>query len=94
MDSIEDIQLLSTRKAAELLGFTTAYMRKLRSIGKGPPFVRLSSRYCAYRVVDLRAWLHVHMRGRNEDDRHERKNSHSVNPKCKKRTNQKPQEAY
>jgi len=94
VDTIEDLQLLSTRKAAELLGFTVSYMRKLRSIGKGPPFVRLSSRYVAYRVVDLRAWLHTHSRSKNEDDRHERKNSVSVNPKCKKTTNQKQQPAY
>lgn len=94
MGTIEDLQLLPTREAAALLGFSVTYMRKLRAIGKGPPFVRLSSRYVAYRVVDLKAWVHAHTRSRNEDDRHERKNARSVNPKCKTRIDQKQEETH
>lgn len=49
--------LLTTRQAAEVLGFEPRTMEELRRRGSGPPFIRLSSRSVRYRLDDLEQWL-------------------------------------
>jgi hypothetical protein len=66
---IDDLALLPTKRAAELLGFTPTYMRKLRSVGGGPDYVKVSARNVCYRVADLRAWLDARTHTRSEDER-------------------------
>jgi predicted DNA-binding transcriptional regulator AlpA len=49
-------QACDTRAAAALLGLAEQTLRKLRSTGGGPPFVKLG-RAVRYRPSDLEAWL-------------------------------------
>lgn len=49
--------LLTTRQAADLLGFEPRTMEELRRKGSGPPFIRLSSRSVRYRLDALERWL-------------------------------------
>ena len=51
------LKLLRTTEAAELLGLSPKYLRKLRATGRGPIFIRMSSRLCLYSEDDLTAWV-------------------------------------
>lgn len=51
------MKLLRTTEAAELLGLSPKYLRKLRSTGRGPNFIRMSSRLCLYHEDELARWL-------------------------------------
>ena len=47
----------STNQAAEWLGTHPTTMRRWRSQGRGPAFIRVSSRMVLYRKSDLESWL-------------------------------------
>ena len=49
--------LLLTPVAAEFLGISPKYLRKLRTTGGGPEYVRLSHTSCAYTRKALMAWI-------------------------------------
>ena len=44
-------------KVAEILGMSTAWVERARSVGYGPPFIRISPRAIRYRPDALRDWL-------------------------------------
>lgn len=49
-------QFIGDEQAAELLGLSRSYLRKLRVMGGGPRFSKISPRAVRYRVGDLLAW--------------------------------------
>ena len=49
--------LLITAVAAEFLGISAKYLRKLRCTGGGPEYVRLSHNTCAYTRKSLLEWI-------------------------------------
>lgn len=53
---------LSTLDAAEYVGVARATLKKWRTIGDGPPYVRAGSKI-VYRIVDLDAWLEANLVG-------------------------------
>ena len=61
---------MSTKEAAKALGLSPKYLRKLRSIGGGPSFVRLSTRLCMYPEESLIQWVKSKIIRSNADDRH------------------------
>ena len=56
----EDADLIDTREAARLAGFSEKHMRNLRCYGEGPPFVRMKGQRgrtaVFYRREDVVAW--------------------------------------
>jgi len=52
-----EARCLTERQTAQVLGCSTALLRKWRRIGKGPSFVRLVQRLVRYRLADLEGWL-------------------------------------
>ncbi|EIT87762.1 hypothetical protein A200_07553 [Parascardovia denticolens IPLA 20019] len=50
-------RLLSARDVSEWTGLTVGHLAQLRYVGKGPRYIRLSSRRVAYRLKDVQAWL-------------------------------------
>ena len=63
--------LLDERKAAEFLGLAPMTLRRWRSIGRGPRYVKLGDTNQSgirYRVSDLTAWVESRVR----DTEHER----------------------
>lgn len=50
-------RLLSAKDVAEWTGLTVGHLAQLRYTGKGPCYVRLSSRRVAYRLEDVESWL-------------------------------------
>ncbi len=50
-------KILPPRAAGEYLGISPLTLANWRVLGKGPRFIRLSSRKIAYRLYDLEAWL-------------------------------------
>ncbi len=52
--------LLTTEQAASLLQLSPRTLRRWRSEGKGPPYVRLGSRRVRYRRQAIEAWLREH----------------------------------
>lgn len=49
--------VLDVRQAAGFLKVSKSLLDKLRTVGGGPPFVRLSPRRVGYLETDLHAWL-------------------------------------
>lgn len=49
--------LLTTQQAAERLTLSAASLKKFRTIGVGPPYLRLPSGSIRYEVDDLDRWL-------------------------------------
>jgi len=49
--------LLRQRQAASLIALSTRTLERLRCIGGGPKFVRLSRGRIAYREEDLASWV-------------------------------------
>lgn len=49
--------LLTTRQAAERLTLSDATLRRFRSIGAGPRYLRLPSGSIRYVSTDIDAWL-------------------------------------
>ncbi len=56
MDANSYTLLLNESDAAKSLGLTPRTMQAWRWEGKGPAFVRVSSRCVRYRVTDLESW--------------------------------------
>jgi predicted DNA-binding transcriptional regulator AlpA len=61
-------QPCDTRAAATILGLAEQTLRKLRTTGKGPPFLKLG-RAVHYRPADLHAWLAAHVMNCTSDKR-------------------------
>jgi predicted DNA-binding transcriptional regulator AlpA len=59
-NALPSSSMLRTREAAEVLGLAAGTLQNQRSIGGGPPFIKVSSRAVRYRLGDLRAWLTAH----------------------------------
>ena len=68
----DDLQLLTTAEAAQLLKCREQTLRKQRIQGRGPRFVRMgdgpNSRVC-YRLCDIRSWLERRLRRSTAEDR-------------------------
>lgn len=56
-------RLLTTNEFAEFLSLRPGVVAKWRSSGRGPRFVRISSRAVRYRQVDIDRWLTRHVAG-------------------------------
>ena len=52
-------QYINTKEAAELISMRPQTLRRWRSLGKGPIYIRLGGRNgkALYRLSDLEAWL-------------------------------------
>lgn len=48
--------LMTTRQAAEYLGFSALTLKKWRCLGSGPRFLRIGGTAVRYRRSDLEAW--------------------------------------
>jgi len=60
-------ELINERAGGEFLGLTDRTMQAYRQRGRGPPFVRISSRCIRYRRFDLKAWAEARMRSSTSD---------------------------
>lgn len=58
----KDLQLLTEKEVAKLLGMTPRFLQARRVRGDGPPFVRISSRAVRYRLSDLERWIRERLR--------------------------------
>lgn len=72
---MQDLKTYTTEEVAIILGLSPRYLRKLRSLGGGPEFIRLSQRRCVYTEASLREWQKKRLLKSNKDDRHERPDS-------------------
>lgn len=59
MSAETDRAVLPTPEAARYIGLAYATLKRWRSTGHGPPYVRLGSRI-VYLIEDLDAWLRAH----------------------------------
>jgi len=50
-------EYVNEKQAATLTGLSVFFLRKLRRVGGGPKFSRISRRALRYAVADLRAWM-------------------------------------
>jgi predicted DNA-binding transcriptional regulator AlpA len=50
-------RVLSSREASSHVGLSEMTLRRYRTEGTGPRFVRLGERRIGYRIADLDAWL-------------------------------------
>lgn len=50
-------KLYSTSETAKIIGLSANYLRKLRSVGGGPRFIRISPKKCMYTLEDMDAWV-------------------------------------
>jgi len=57
----------SEKQTAKLLGLSPKTLQKLRIIGGGPKYVRISSRCIRYRAVDLQTWQESRLRESTSD---------------------------
>ena len=55
-------QILTTRKAAEYLGVSMAFLERDRWAGARIPFIRVGNRAVRYRLRDLEAYLESRVR--------------------------------
>jgi excisionase family DNA binding protein len=56
---IMEIELMTTKEAAEYLGVPESTLRWWRHIGTGPPSFTLGRRTVKYKRCDLDAWVEV-----------------------------------
>ncbi len=56
------LQLLTERETAALLGMTVSFLQARRVRGGGPVFVRVGTRTVRYDVRDLDRWIEEHRR--------------------------------
>jgi predicted DNA-binding transcriptional regulator AlpA len=63
-----NLQLLTEKEAAKLLGMTPRFLQARRVRGNGPPFIRISSRAIRYRVSDLESWVRDRLRTSTAED--------------------------
>ena len=61
--------LVNERQAAKILSVSPRALQKWRSIGCGPPFVRISARCIRYRRQDLSRWTADRLRISTSDVR-------------------------
>jgi hypothetical protein len=54
--------LLTTKQAADLLGYKPRMLEARRLKGDGPLFVRISARAIRYRLEDLQNWVNSRLR--------------------------------
>jgi predicted DNA-binding transcriptional regulator AlpA len=54
---------LTREQAAEFLGVKSGTLAAWYSRGQGPPFRKLGSRLCLYRLSELEEWLTEHTSG-------------------------------
>lgn len=45
---------------AQRIGWTDSHLRRVRSRGLGPPYLKLGPRTIRYRVADIEAWIDAH----------------------------------
>ena len=57
------MELLNEEQAAKVLNVAQRTLQAWRFQGKGPAFVRISSRCIRYRRPDLEAWIDSHLTG-------------------------------
>jgi hypothetical protein len=55
MDDLD--QHLTTTQAAQFLNVSHSFLEKLRIVGGGPKFLRLSSRKILYQKGELKQWM-------------------------------------
>jgi predicted DNA-binding transcriptional regulator AlpA len=53
---MSNTELLTTDRAAQMLGVSTSFLNKARLTGDGPPFVKIGARI-VYDPADLAAWI-------------------------------------
>lgn len=61
LDAINGEALMSTQRAAALLGLLPRTLEGYRRKGGGPSFVAVARNLVRYRPADLRAWLEAHI---------------------------------
>ena len=54
--------LIPEDAAARFLGISVRFLQQHRSIGDGPPYVRVSPRAIRYRRSDLKSWSDARLR--------------------------------
>jgi len=68
----DDLELLTTAEAAQLLKCREQTLRKQRMQGRGPRFIRMgdgpNARVC-YRMSDIRTWIDKRVRRSTAEDR-------------------------
>jgi hypothetical protein len=52
---MDNLEFLTTDRAAQRLGLSTSFLNKARLDGSGPPFIKLGARI-VYDPADLAAW--------------------------------------
>jgi predicted DNA-binding transcriptional regulator AlpA len=57
MNSDQKRCVVSEKEAAAYVGLSRVHLRRKRSEGTAPRFVRLGERRIGYRITDLDAWL-------------------------------------
>ena len=60
-------QLIDEQTAADFLDITRRTVQSLRQSGRGPHFIRISSRCVKYRRRDLKEWVDKHLRTSTAD---------------------------
>ena len=50
-------ELLTTEEAAKAVGVSSMTMRRYRTNGGGPPFIRMGPKLIRYSAESLRAWV-------------------------------------
>ena len=55
-------ELVNEDEGARFVGLSVRRLQGLRSLGGGPPFVRVSGRCVRYRRIDLRRWAESRLR--------------------------------
>jgi hypothetical protein len=64
-------EVFTAKQAADHLKFTPDYLERLRSTGKGPPYLKIGNARTSpvrYRRSDVDAWLDQHERTSTFDD--------------------------
>ena len=56
-DDSELTKLLTDKEAGKQYNFSHRTFQKWRSVGGGPPFVRISARCIRYRPCDIEKWI-------------------------------------
>jgi predicted DNA-binding transcriptional regulator AlpA len=53
---------MTTKAGADYAGVSESYFKKLRGLGIGPEYIKLSPRCVRYRQEDLDIWMEQHKR--------------------------------
>ncbi len=60
-------ELINEKDAADFIDLKPRTLQGMRYRGRGPPFVRISSRCIKYRRIDLLRWAEDHLRQSTSD---------------------------